>query len=132
MKISSKISFVGGERVFGKMTRKVRENTYQELRRALLDARRFAKAIAPVQSGKTMRAISFQSQRSTLSGTLVGREGHRDKTWGNEEFRLTEWMHTSPRALSHIKSGEPRFIYETTNDLRRKINSKFYFRNLLK
>jgi hypothetical protein len=49
-----------------------------------------------------------------LTPKIVPVDGvHRWSKGNYPNFNLSRWMHTSPRAISHIKSGDPHFMYST-------------------
>lgn len=83
--------------------------------------RDYARSISPYYSGRTFRNIKFRRKESDTQVVIVAQnptasDGHR-RTIKN--FNLVRWMHQSPLAKDHIKSGNPRFMYATRDYLRR-------------
>jgi len=79
----------------------------------------YARAIAPYRTGATMRAITmkgtnqYQTKLTAGDGHIGKKGGEPDKQWRGQHFNLTYWMHHSAKALSHIRSGNPRFMIAT-------------------
>lgn len=79
----------------------------------------YARSIAPYYSGATFRNITLrrgddESESVIFARNPVAGDGHRRNI---KNFNLIRWMHTSPRAKSHIRSGEPQFMYKTRDYL---------------
>lgn len=79
-----------------------------------------ARLEAPYYSGQTLRKIKLlranNKEEAIIVATNILNDGHVRKI---ARFDLTRWMHQSRRASSHIKSGNPKFMYETAEYLRR-------------
>jgi len=97
--------------------------------------KRKARSIAPEWSGLTRSKIKARSNRDKdgtswiITATNILRDGHIRKI---AKFDLTRWMHTSPRAQGHIKSGNRQFLYETTrylNQIKKNV-AKGHFNNI--
>lgn len=100
---------------------KVERSILLELsRRAKILARSgvsYMKAIAPRDSGKTINTISMR--RKGLVSYRIRVPNIRRGSSTRMDFRLVGWMHTSPRARRHIKTGKPNFVYRTIRILKR-------------
>ncbi len=83
----------------------------------------FAKNIVPYDTGFTYKSIRKKTIRRVEPESKIFNEPsirpndvvHRGKPrqGGIVNFNLVRWMHTSPKARSHIKSGDPQFMYTT-------------------
>lgn len=74
-----------------------------------------AKSIAPQFTGRTARLIKgvyTKGQGNQTQGRVI-----TPNRIQNRNFNLPYWMHTSPRAQGHIKSGNRQYMYETTRYL---------------
>lgn len=79
----------------------------------------YAHSIAPYYSGATFRNITLrrgddESESVIFARNPVAGDGHKRNI---KNFNLIRWMHTSPRARGHIRSGEPQFMYKTRDYL---------------
>ena len=75
----------------------------------------YAKARAPYFSGKTFDNIILRM----ITGPEVIIQARNSTAGRADGFNLPRWMHTSPRARSHIGSGDPKFMYRTASYLRK-------------
>ena len=94
-----------------------------------------AKSIAPVYSGQTRSKIKARASKGKdgVSWLIYATNILNDNHIRNiENFDLTRWMHTSPRAQGHIKRGNRQFLYETTRYLNKikKNVAKGHFNNI--
>jgi hypothetical protein len=76
-----------------------------------------ARDIAPYETGKTVSLIKkfVYPTAKGYEATIVAQnptasDGHKRNI---KNFNLVRWMHTSSKALGHIYSGDPRFMYST-------------------
>ena len=73
---------------------------------------------APFRTGITARSIVSKSDVDNLSVTITSEPTSHDGSRKNfKNFSLVRWMHTSNKALSHIRTGNPRFMYQTRDEL---------------
>ena len=73
---------------------------------------------APFHTGITARSIVSKPDVDSLSVTISSEPTSHDgsrKSFKN--FSLVRWMHTSQKALSHIRTGNPRFMYQARDEL---------------
>lgn len=84
----------------------------------------YAKGKAPHDSGKTAKAIrrinsgtAKSPEITIISPNMYPHESKSPKVKGT--FNLPRWMHTSPNAKEHIKTGDRRYMYRTAEYLRR-------------
>ena len=75
------------------------------------------RAIAPKDSGRTVRSIGIK-RNGFISRTIQVPNPRRGSST-KMDFRLVGWMHTSPKARGHIKSGRHDFVYRTIKHLRK-------------
>ncbi len=76
-----------------------------------------ARSIAPYRSGLVYRNIMLQKKEG-LNALVMAKnpinsypgEPHIRRI---SNFNLVRWMHTSPKAIRHIHSGDPRFMFTT-------------------
>lgn len=66
----------------------------------------YAKTIAPKYTGKTADFII--ARHGKKQSTVIARNPTAGRSDG---FALVRWMHESPRAQSHIRTGEPTFMF---------------------
>lgn len=99
----------------------------------------YAKAIAPMDTGYTIRSIEGRVEPDRKGGkarifikpSMKYRPNdgtHRrvmtkNSNWRYPKFDLVRWMHESPRARSHITSGTPDFMYKTRDYLKGKVGA---------
>lgn len=84
--------------------------------------KQFARSIAPFWSGKTFRNIVLKRgvKGQDFEVMIMAQNPTRGKVSPSlGPFNLVRWMHTSRNAISHIKSGNPRFMFMTRSYLRR-------------
>ena len=81
-----------------------------------------AQSIVPVYTGDTFRAIKIVPRRdrngdpySAIEAVNILDDGHVRSI---ANFDLVRWMHESPKAKKHIKTGEPKFMDKTATYLR--------------
>lgn len=79
-----------------------------------------ARLEAPYYSGKTFRLIKLMKGSSENEAIIMAQNPTPNKTWGGGKFNLVRWMHESPKADDHIKSGNPRFM-DAAYDYLRKV-----------
>jgi hypothetical protein len=75
----------------------------------------YARNKAPYYSGKTFRNIVLPQ----ITGTTVVIKAQNPTANRADGFNLVRWMHTSAKARRHIHSGDPRFMYRTSEYLKR-------------
>ena len=97
--------------------------TVQDLGKA---GKQTAKALTPVDTGFTYKSIKRRTVRRAsgdraeifIEPAIRPVDGvHRKSVGQYPNFNLVRWMHVSPRARSHITSGDPKFMYTTRNYL---------------
>jgi hypothetical protein len=96
--------------------------------------RDYARTIAPYYTGRTMRLIKAQTGDSRYEARVVaqnptandGKDAYRSFKGYSRPFNLVRWMHTSPRARKHIRSGDRKFMYSTATVLRREFPKMLY------
>lgn len=82
----------------------------------------YAKQISPYQTGRTRSLIRADvyprkwGAEGIVSATNILKDGHSRNI---PNFDLVRWMHESPKALDHIRSGDPLFIYSAREYIRR-------------
>jgi len=75
----------------------------------------FAASIAPRDTGKTVQGI-VRRKGKAVEWQIVAQNMHPHASrLGN--FNLPYWMHNSPNAKDHIKSGDPKFMFTTRDYL---------------
>lgn len=80
--------------------------------------KQYARSIAPYDTGKVFQNIIKRVSKTEMNASVVARNpinqypGEPRKR-NIAKFNLVRWMHTSPKATSHIRSGDPRFMYTT-------------------
>ena len=90
----------------------------------------YAKSIAPRDTGVIVRNIHFRTvdgKRVTVFANdpfSVGSNGKKSIPYPGQrprkkKFNLVRWMHMSPSAEHHIKTGDEKFMYSTFDYLRR-------------
>lgn len=84
-----------------------------------LEARKRAIMVAPVYSGDTIRNILVSQANNNL--VLVVANNTTPRKGG---FNLQKWMHESPLARSHIKSGSPTFMKDAMLSLQASLKGK--------
>lgn len=109
------------ERRLRNLEREIRQKsdaTVNELGRLGKDK---AKSIVPYYSGNTFKSIRRRTTRGSQGAEArifiepyILDDGHVRNI---ANFSLVRWMHTSPRAVGHIKSGDRLFMYTTRNYL---------------
>ena len=115
----------------------LREQLSSEGELALTDATQFGKqyaiSIAPKYTGVTAKSIKARTNQRDLTSRIFtvpnSNDGPRPRNPGGsgqvfKNFNLIRWMHTSSKAESHIKSGKPRFMYETRDELQKVFGAK--------
>ena len=115
------------ERKLNKALRLIEEDGNATVKDLAEIGKRFAQLIAPRDTGRVasfIRIINLrgkegiksriQAQNPTRNPPASYRRG--GGAYPNGKFNLTRWMHTSPRAVAHIKSGDPKFMF-TTRDM---------------
>lgn len=111
-----------------RQARETSENTVDDL---LQMGMRYAKARAPYYTGKTAKLIRTRrvSSEDGASGVIISPNPTPEKRFNGEVFDLVRWMHTSPQAKYHIKSGHRQYMYLTADYLRQKgasvVNNNF-------
>lgn len=75
----------------------------------------YARSKAPYWSGKTFRNIILRK----VDGNEVIIQARNSTAQRADGFNLPRWMHTSPKARNHIKSGDPQFMYRTSSYLKK-------------
>jgi len=86
-----------------------------------------ARLLAPKYSGKTFQGISlFGPQGGEFK--IVAKNPTASDGWSRGagsapyrtrgKFNLVKWMHESPSAAAHIKTGDHQFMYTTADYLR--------------
>lgn len=98
-----------------------------------------AKSRAPFFSGKTARMIRAIKRKTAtghesiiISPNSVKSDGH---TRRHSDFNLPRWMHTSPKARRHIKSGDRRYMYSTAaylNRIKNKVAKGHFNKTILR
>lgn len=86
----------------------------------------YARSIAPYYSGKTFRNIILQRGKEGTQAVIMAKnptanDGHVRRI---ANFNLVRWMHQSPRAMRHIQSGDPHFMYRTRDYLRKQVPTR--------
>lgn len=77
-------------------------------------AQNYARNKAPYFSGATFRLIKL----TELSGDRFVLVSQNSTAGRADGFNLPRWMHTSHRARSHIRTGDPQYMYRTSAYLR--------------
>lgn len=77
--------------------------------------KQYARQIAPYYSGATVRHIKLFRGKTRFESYVQAQnptrsDGHRRRI---SNFNLVRWMHQSPKAQSHIYSGDPQFMFTT-------------------
>jgi hypothetical protein len=116
------------ERRLAGLRRQLPEAAKRTLAQAAQYGRDYAKTIAPYYSGKTTRLIKAQTGDTSYQATIVSQNptANDGKDWSrsfkgySKPFNLVRWMHTSPRAAGHIRSGDRKYMYTTAAILRRE------------
>lgn len=109
----------GAEKKFLALERDILKGADESLETVGDAGKQFARSKAPYLSGQTFRKIKLlrgDGMEVKIVATNILHDGHKRKF---ARFDLTRWMHQSPRARSHIKSGDPKFMYATAAYLRR-------------
>lgn len=77
----------------------------------------YAKTLVPVYTGRTYSLIkTFGPTRGRRQEVIIVAENPTEKDGHRRNianFDLVRWMHTSVKALRHIRSGDPHFMYTT-------------------
>lgn len=92
-------------------------------------AKEYAKQRAPRDTGTVIRNIHYRtldggnrfvlSANNPFGGGSNGKQPVRYPGRGARNFNLIRWMHTSAGAQSHIRTGDPKFMFATGEYLRR-------------
>jgi len=92
----------------------------------------YAKSIVPRDTGKTANLIKVFSGTDSegpyakiIAQNPTANDGHFRQM---KNFNLVRWMHTSPKAASHIRTGDERFMFTMAE--RMQIESKRVVRQL--
>jgi hypothetical protein len=77
--------------------------------------KQYARARAPYYSGATFRNIVLMRGKGKYEARILAKnptanDGHSRRI---ANFNLVRWMHQSPKAEHHIKSGDRQFMYST-------------------
>lgn len=120
-----------------KKVKMLREKLEKEGELALTDATQFGKqyaiSIAPKYTGVTAKSIRGRTNRNDLTSRIFtvqnsndGPRPRRGEAKGSsfKNFNLIRWMHTSPKAPSHIHSGKYNFMELTKKELRKTFGAK--------
>jgi hypothetical protein len=115
-----------------KAEKKIIKQGYTSTQDLVTVGKEFARATVP--KGKTGWLYNSIKGRTTvnnagpkgeiyLSPVILPNDGvHRKKytgqNWKYVRFNLARWMHTSPRAKSHFRSGDAQFMYSTRDYLK--------------
>ena len=87
-----------------------------------------ARLLAPKLSGRTFQGITLMKNDGRevriVAKNPTASDGHKrgngsTRYFTRGKFNLVKWMHTSPRAVYHIKTGDHLFMYSTADYLRR-------------
>ena len=98
-----------------KIQRKIEKEIPLTLKEAAEGGRDYARTQAPYWSGATFQNIRTLRGEDSHQYSVVARE---PKTNTKPGFNLVQWMHTAQKAKSHIKSGDPQFMFTTADWLR--------------
>lgn len=127
-------------RLAGVIERKVRRQADASTKELAQLGKQYAISIAPMDTGRLVSLIKvlkndgdgFYSVRAVDPIPGAPSSYHGSSRIAN--FRLVRWMHTSPNARYHIKSGSRTFMYDTRDYLRRikkaKVTGRFKNINL--
>jgi len=110
---------------------------------------RFARTVAPFQSGRLARFIQTQTpkgNKDNIVGKIIAKNPtlnppsnyrlYTSSAYPSGKFNLVRWMHQtrgvhqSPNPFNrhggnHIRSGDPRFMYSTSSAMR-MVTNKFF------
>ena len=100
--------------------RKLSQFTTSELLKLAIAGRSYAISLAPEDTGATINnTLAYMgADKKSASITAFNTVNRGDG------FSLPVWMHTSPNALRHIRSGDPRFMFKTQKWLENRIAQK--------
>lgn len=105
------------------------KGSVRELNATANVGKRVAFDLAPKNTGKTAKAIKMAPvtgrKGSRKVATVIAKNGHPHKTWKGEKFNLTYWMHYSGKAVNHIKTGEPRFMFKAGEIVKKELGKNF-------
>ena len=113
------------KKVFDKAYKKIMKTGEVVVRDVAYLGRNYARSIAPKgETGKTASLIKvFRGQGGDgpkariVAQNPTADDGHKRNI---QNFNLVRWMHTSPRAKAHIKTGDELFMYSTRDLLNEK------------
>jgi hypothetical protein len=74
-----------------------------------------AKVVAPKRTGRTASLIigKRHERNGGFTATIISKNSTPNKKWNGGTFSLPRWLAESNRALSHIKTGNPRYMDAT-------------------
>jgi hypothetical protein len=110
------VKTIGAEQKFQKALRLIQQDGEATVLQLARLGRNFAKDIAPKYTGKTISLIKVKTKK--LNNGATAQIQAQNSTAGRADgFNLVRWMHTSPRAAKHIKTGDEKFMFTTRNYL---------------
>lgn len=140
---SAKAYTKGAEMRLAKAEKRIMQGSKDIVKDLLSAGLEFARINIPKDTGYWASCLvktSTKVNNNSVSGSItvdpfitpMTANGSRYRGQTGDNFSLTRWSHTSPRAKSHFKSGSPTFMYDTRDYLNRygMVKAKGFFKNI--